>query len=188
MRVWFEFGAGGPRGIVADLELADVKARLGDGLPELDLAHVSGRAGWRVKAQEQEIFGQQLAFTTLNGQRLDPTNFKLVLRDGPANHPSGQLDFDHLQLEPLVALAANLPLADRVRADLSRYAPKGTLTQGSLRWEGTTEAPTSYLANAEFANFGLVAQDALPGASGLTGPVHGRHRQGRGEAVEQRRG
>ncbi len=53
-----------------------------------------------------------------------------------AGRPSGQIEFDQLQLEPLVALAANLPLAARVRADLARFAPRGTLVHGRLRWEG----------------------------------------------------
>ena len=50
--------------------------------------------------------------------------------------PRRQIEFDQLQLAPLVALAAHLPLPDRIRADLARFAPRGTLTHGRLRWEG----------------------------------------------------
>ena len=167
LRIWFQFANGEPREIVADLELAEFRTRLADGLPELDLAHVSGRAGWRRSSVEQEIFAEGLAFTSTKGERLDPTNFKVTLRDGP--RPAGKVEFDQLQLTPLVALAANLPLADRIRADLARFAPHGTLTQGRLRWDGTAEAPTSYSAAAEFTNFGMTAQDALPGVTGLSG-------------------
>ncbi len=170
MRIWFEFARGEPREIVADLELADVKARLAEQLPELDVAHLSGRAGWRSSANEREIFARGLAFTTVGGERLDPTDFTLTLRDGTAERAaSGQLDFDRLQLEPLVALGAHLPFSSRVRSDLARFAPRGTLAQGRLRWEGTTDAPTTYSATAEFTNLGLSAQDALPGVSGLDG-------------------
>ena len=77
LRVWFQFAHGEAREIVADLELADVKARLADGLPELDLPHLSGRAGWRRTAAQKEIFTRGLAFATTSGERLDPTNFSL---------------------------------------------------------------------------------------------------------------
>jgi uncharacterized protein (TIGR02099 family) len=173
MRIWFQFARGEPREIVADLELADVKVRLAEQLPELDMAHLSGRAGWRLSAFQREIFARGLAFTTVSGDRLDPTNFTLTLRDGAGARPaSGQLDFDHLQLEPLVALGAHLPFSARVRTDLSRYAPRGTLAQGRVRWEGTTESPTTYSATAEFTKLGLSAQDALPGVTGLDGHLN----------------
>ncbi len=45
LRVWFQFAQGEAREIVADLELAEVKARLADGLPELDLAASIGTCG-----------------------------------------------------------------------------------------------------------------------------------------------
>ncbi len=173
MRIWFQFARGELREIVADLELADVKARLAEQLPELDVAHLSGRAGWRSSVYQRDIFARGLAFTTVSGERLDPMDFTLTLReDARDRQASGQLDFDHLQLEPLVALGAHLPFSARVRAELARYAPHGTLAQGRVRWEGTTEAPTTYSASAEFTKLGFSAQDALPGVTGLNGRVN----------------
>jgi uncharacterized protein (TIGR02099 family) len=179
MRIWFQFDRGEPREIVADLELADVKARLAEELPELDIAHLSGRAGWRSSSYEREIFARGLAFTTVSGERLDPTNFTLTLRDGTRDRQaSGQLDFDHLQLEPLVALGAHLPFSARIRTDLARFAPRGTLAQGRVRWEGTTEMPATYSATAEFTKLGLSAQDALPGVTRLDGRLKVTQTQG----------
>ncbi len=177
MRVWFRFADGKPREVVADLELRDVSAKLGDDLPELDLTHLSGRAGWKATASGREIFTQALAFTTEQGERLDPMNFKLTVRDD-ASRPAGQMEFDRLQLEPLVAIAANLPLATRVRGDLARFAPRGTLADGRLRWEGTAESPTSYAASAEFTNLGVIAQDELPGITGISGRFTIAHDRG----------
>ncbi len=121
--MWFQFANGEAREIVADLELADVRTKLGDGLPELDLAHVSGRVGWRTTADEREIFTQALAFTTVGGERLDPTNLKLTLREG-AGRPSGQIEFDHLQLAPLrrarSATCRSLPAFARISPDSRR--------------------------------------------------------------------
>ncbi len=75
LRVWFRFAGGEASEIVADLELADVKAKLGERLPELDLAHLSGRVGWRYADRRREVFTHGLAFVTMRGQRLDPTDF-----------------------------------------------------------------------------------------------------------------
>lgn len=170
LRIWFQFARGEPREIIADLELADVKARLADDLPELHLDHLSGRAGWRSTETRHEMFTRNLAFTTKDGEQLDPTNFTLTLNDPAQTRPaSGQIAFDRLQLDPLAAVGAHLPLPARIRADLARFAPRGTLTQGRLKWEGSAESPTAYSASAEFTTLGMVAQDALPGATGVSG-------------------
>jgi uncharacterized protein YhdP len=179
MRLWFEFAQQEAREVVADVELASVKAKLGDDLPGIELAHVSGRVGTRKSGSRREVFARALAFTTMSGERLDPVQFTLTARDGEGDRlASAEIEFDQLQLAPLVALAAHLPLPDRIRADLARFAPRGTLTHGRLRWEGPAEAPKSYVAAAEFAQLGLTAQDALPGATGLTGRFEATQERG----------
>ncbi len=170
MRIWFQFAHHEPREIVADIELANVDARFADDLPEIKLAHLSGRFGTRKSGAQREVFTRALAFTTAAGDRHDPTNFTLILRDGPDDRlESARMEFDQLQLGPLVALSAHLPLPDRIRTDLARFAPRGTLTLGRMRWEGSPEAPTTYAAAADFVELGLLAQDAFPGATGLNG-------------------
>ena len=170
LRVWSQFAQGEAREVIADLELVDVKARLADDLAELDLAHLSGRIGWRSSTTQREIFTRDLAFVTVGGERHDPANFSLVLRDGSRDRAaSGQIEFDQLQLEPLVAFAADLPLSERIRTDLARFAPRGTLARGRLRWDGTPESPVSFAGSAEFSQLGLIAQGAMPGATGLSG-------------------
>jgi uncharacterized protein (TIGR02099 family) len=179
LRVWFEFAGGEAREIVADVELADVKAKLADTLPELDLAHVSGRIGWRGAPRQREVFTRGLSFVTAAGLRLDPTNFTLSLRDsveGPL--AGGSLEFDQLQLEPLRILAIHLPLTDRWRTDLARFAPRGTLAQGHLRWDGPADAPSAFDAAAEFANLAVAAQDAFPGVSGVSGSFDAKEKGG----------
>ena len=170
LRIWFEFAHQEPLAITADVELANVKAKLGAQLPEIELAHLSGRVGTRKSGAEREVFTRALAFTTMSGERLDPTHFTLTVREGPGDRvESARIEFDQLQLGPLVALGAYLPLPDRIRADLARFAPRGTLNHGHLRWEGPADAPTTYVAAAEFTQLGLLAQDAFPGATGLDG-------------------
>src|SRR5262249_14843207 len=102
----------------------------------------------------------------------DPTTFQLTWREGRDERiESGRIEFDRMQLAPLVALSTHLPLPDRVRSDLARFAPRGTLSQGRLRWEGTAAAPTSFTASADFTQLGVLAQDSLPGLTGLEGKV-----------------
>jgi uncharacterized protein YhdP len=176
LRLWVDFARQEPREIVADVELADVKATLGAGLPEIELTHLSGRVGSRKLGPQREIYTEELAFTTHDGQQLDPTNFQLAWREGRDERmESGRIEFDRMQLAPLVALSAHLPLSDRLRADLARFAPRGTLSQGRMRWVGTAAAPTSYAASANFTRLGLLAQDAFPGVTGLDGSVEATH-------------
>jgi len=179
LRVWFDFADGVPRGMVADLELAGVKARLGERLPELALAHLSGRIGWHDAYPQREVFGRNLAFVTAAGARLEPTNFMLSMREATTDQAAaGEFEFDRMQLHPLRELAAFLPLPPQWRNDLARFAPRGTLAQGHLQWQGAADAPTSFAGGTEFANVGIVAQDAFPGANGLSGSVEATDRRG----------
>jgi len=170
LRIWFTVARHELVELVADVELANVKATLSPELPEIDLAHLSGRVGTRKSGAQREVFTRALAFTTLDGQKLDPTNFTMSWRDGPVDRmDSARIEFERLQLGPLVALSAHLPLPQRIRVDLARFAPRGTLTRGRLSWAGGIEAPTSLDASGEFTDLGVVAQDAFPGATGLSG-------------------
>ena len=63
-------------------------------------------------------------------------------------------------------------------ADLARFAPRGTLTHGRLSWAGPAEAPTTFNATADFADIGLVAQDAFPGTTGLSGRLEATNEGG----------
>ena len=179
LRLWVDFARQETRDIVADVELADVKATLGTSLPEIELTHLSGRIGTRRLGPQREIYTEALAFTTHDGEHLDPTNFVLAWREGRDERmESGRIEFDRMQLAPLVALSAHLPLPDRLRADLARFAPRGTLSQGRVRWVGTAAAPTSYSGSASFAGLGLLAQDAFPGVTGLDGSIEATHEGG----------
>ena len=46
LRLWFDFVAGEPRELTADVVLTDVQAKLAPDLPELVLQRVEGRVGW----------------------------------------------------------------------------------------------------------------------------------------------
>src|SRR5206468_12973882 len=86
-----------------------------------------------------------------------------------AQPASGQIEFSNLQLAPLMQVAENLPLPERWRVELARFNPRGTLTQGSLQWQGEATAPQSFAAKGHFADVGVLAQESFPGVSGLSG-------------------
>ncbi|HYR00271.1 MAG TPA: YhdP family protein [Casimicrobiaceae bacterium] len=179
LRVWFEFAAGEVREVTADLELADARVRLDDNLPALDLVRLSGRAGWRTSPSQMDVSARDLAFVTTAGARLDPTTFTFVRREAAEGRPaSGTLEFDRAQLEPLRDIAASLPLSERWRADLARFAPRGTLSHAHLHWEGPPDAPSAFDAAADFEQLGVVAQDAFPGATGLSGSFTAKEKGG----------
>ena len=170
LRLWFEYKDGEPRELVADVGLADVQARLAPELPELMLVKLGGRAGWRRDDSQSEYFTQQLSFAVPGGASVDPTDFRLVLRPGAKGRaPSGQIEFNNLQLGPLGQIAAALPVPETWRSGLARYAPRGTLQQGELQWQGEATAPSSFAAKGRFVELGLAAQEHLPGIVGLSG-------------------
>ena len=179
VRVWLEYADGEPRAGVADLVLVDVRATLAPELQELALSRLDGRVGWRSDGTQKEIFTEHLAFSGSGGAHFDATDFKLVLRPGSGAHPaSGEMELSNLQLAPLLQVAANLPLPERWRRELSRYNPRGTLTQGRLQWEGDPTAPQSYVTQARFSDLGIDAQDRLPGFSGLSGTFEATEKGG----------
>jgi uncharacterized protein (TIGR02099 family) len=172
LRMWFEVDDGEARDVVADLALADVRATLREGLPELALATLSGRIGWREASGKRELYFRQLAFGTPSGEKMDATDFTLTMNEPAGNKPGGgRIEFDRLELAPLRDVAAHLPLPDRLRNELARFAPRGTLAKGHAQWEGAIDAPVAYDIGADFSDFGVLAQNALPGLRGLVGRV-----------------
>lgn len=172
LRAWFTITQGEVSAVVADVELADVKTKLVPDLPELALARVSGRAGWRFGNGTREFFSRRLAFTTTEGQSLEPTTASLVMHVSAENRiERSRLEFDRLKLDPLRELAAHFPLPAAWRADLTAYAPRGTLTHGLLQWDGAADAPTAFDAATDFKDVGFVADRSSVGVTGMSGTL-----------------
>jgi uncharacterized protein (TIGR02099 family) len=170
LRTWFDFAQGEPRQVIADVVLTDVQAKLAPDVPDLVLSRLEGRVGWRSDASQSEYFTEQLAFTAPGDVRVDPTDFHLTLQEGVnGKTPGGRMEFNNLQLGPLTAMAAHLPLPETWRRKLAAYAPRGTLFQGLLEWRGEATEFASFAARGRFVDLGLAAQEEMPGIAGLTG-------------------
>jgi uncharacterized protein (TIGR02099 family) len=178
-RLWFEFADGAPRAITADVELVDVTARLASDLAPARLTHLAGRVGARQDSDHREIYTRQLTFDARDGGRFPGIDLRLRYDEARGSTPAhGELTFDHLALAPLGELAAALPLPSGWRDDLARFAPHGTLNQGKLTWDGAADSPLHYSASAQFAGFGVNAQDELPGIRGASGRVDASEAKG----------
>ena len=179
LRLWIDVANGQPRDVVADLELADVDTRLEPQLPSLGLAHLAGRIGWKNDDRQRSLHARALTFRTVDGATLPPTDFTLALDgDEAGGATGGRLASPRLDLAPLAAVAGYLPLPERLRRDLARFAPRGTLVDGKLSWEGSAEAPRAFSASGAFERLGVTAQELFPGADGVTGSFDATELQG----------
>ena len=107
---------------------------------------------------------------------------------GPGDRmDSAKLEFERLQLAPLVALSAHLPLPDRVRADLARFAPRGTLTHGRLRWSGNGRCADHLRRDRRVRGCGAPRAGRIPGSHRAFRPVRGHERRRRNQGRERQR-
>jgi uncharacterized protein YhdP len=79
----------------------------------------------------------------------------------PAN---GDIKSSRLNLEPIFALVQYLPIDDKLRLRLGRFAPVGVLESGSLTWTGNADKLVDYQLRAQFREVGVSAVDAFPGS------------------------
>src|SRR4051812_3355140 len=178
LRVWIDFADAQPVDVTADLELADVRATLGDGLAPLSLAHLGGRVQWQRIDAKTRVTSKQLTFTLADGTTLAPADLRMTLAGGAPATEGGTIAFAQLDLRPLVAIAPHLPIPERVRHDIARYDPRGTVQNGVIEWSGNVDALSRYSVKAEFRSLALAASDGAPGASNLSGSLEASEQAG----------
>jgi uncharacterized protein (TIGR02099 family) len=179
LRVWVDFAQSRATDVVADLELADVRATFGDNLAPLSLAHVAGRAAWKRVAARTEFTGTHLSLALPDGTGVAPTDLTLTLFTPKGDSGAGgRLAFGAVDLRPLGVIAAHLPLLDAARRDVARLEPRGTVQNAQIEWTGAADAPTSYSMKADLQHVGIASQDSLPGATNLSGSMDASERGG----------
>ncbi len=190
VRVWAGLKNGEPAGITADVQLSQVKTRLGKDLPELELDALQGRVGWKQLDDGFEVSTSRLGLTA-RSVVLQPMDFMLRYSYGTdSKPPGGELQANALDLAPLVALADHLPLAPGLRKELDHYAPRGSVYSVALKWNGNWPQPAQYSVKGRFVNLGLNAAGRIPGFAGVSGHLDGDERGGtlylnsQGAAVE----
>lgn len=144
MRVWLDFSHAQPEAFTADLVLSDVRAKLGKNQPEIDMKRLRGRINWQIADGGFAIHTQHLSLETMQGERINPTEFEL--RAVPAHDISpmeGELSVNFLDLAILAKLSEHFPMPSKIREMLATLAPQGKVSDLQVKWEGT--APASAL-------------------------------------------
>jgi uncharacterized protein (TIGR02099 family) len=179
LRGWIEFAESEVRDITMDLELDDFRTRLKPNLPELDLAHLAGRLAWRQQSERTDFSTRGLELTAKNGVTLTPGDVTVRLAaPQPGKPANGEIRSSQLQLEPIFALVQYLPINDKLRVRLGKFAPIGVVDSGSFNWTGDLEAPADYALRAQFRGLGVSAVDSFPGLTRLSGSIEANARSG----------
>lgn len=178
LRLWVGLDAGQLKDLTADVELARVRTRLNtDGTP-LELTQLKGRVGWKQFDDGFEVSTQRLTVAAHEGLAQQPVDLNFRVRGAKPESQRGELRANALDLEPLFALAANLPIPKDVRDEFAAFAPAGSVYDLAVKWKGAWPQPQEFSAKARFVNLTLAPVGRLPGFSGITGHVEGSEKNG----------
>jgi uncharacterized protein (TIGR02099 family) len=183
LRAWAEVERGQIIGVVADLGLNEVQARLGAQLEPLALQSIGGRLTWHELPGGFEFSTAGLQFRTQDGLQWPGGNVALSHSNAQGNTPQGELRADKLDMAALAQVANRLPLGTATHALLGDFQPKGRVESLQASWAGPVahlkelraKGQVSQLALASRASTGtLTAAQALearlpPGRPGLRG-------------------
>ncbi|MBC7444052.1 MAG: TIGR02099 family protein [Polaromonas sp.] len=183
LRAWLDVSHGQAAGVLVDVALRDLNARLGAGLEPLGFETLAGRIGASRHAGGFALNTEGLQFRTQDGLQWPGGNLALVHTSAPQQAaPYTTLKADRLDLAALAQVAGRLPLDARVQALVASWAPRGLLETLDARWRGPLDAPVTFAARGRVARLGLAAQPAAPAerpdsarrTAGALRPVPGR--------------
>jgi len=178
LRVWGDWD-GSQGHVTTDVALEDLRIRLGQNVPALDLASMRGRLEARYRAEEWDLAGSKVELLSLGGIRITPTDFRLRWRhDAKSGDWSGNATATLLDLDALGRLADYLPLDARSRQVLATHQPSGRVADLKASWEAKADNLDHYAVRARFDGFGMRAAGNFPGASGLAGEVEATEKGG----------
>ncbi|MSQ52416.1 MAG: TIGR02099 family protein [Betaproteobacteria bacterium] len=177
LRLWMSTDGERVTEVNADVALANVRARLAEDLPMLDLEYLHGRLGGSRGGAKSErplvrAHGSQLTLKSARGNALPPADFSLLWEGAATGVPErGELQANSLDFEPLANLAEFLPFPKAARADLVRVAPRGSVNDLKFSWTGDLEKPASFSVRGRFSKVDLKAPGGWGSFSGLSGEL-----------------
>ena len=186
IRLWLGFAQKQLTEVTADIALANVKLRLAQDLPMLDLHTLSGRLAGKQLANGLEVGAKRLALSARDGIDVLPTDFQLKWNAGTASAPAGgTFSAQDLELGAFARLAAYLPMDNAIRQQVADAAPRGKLIEMKATWGFAKAAPTvtgasatptasglaAYSLQARFERLGIQAVETLPGFDGISGSI-----------------
>jgi uncharacterized protein (TIGR02099 family) len=174
LRLWGTLREGELVEATADLALAQVVARLQADLPPVELDSVRGRLHGKLRADGYELASRELALAVAGAAAIRPVDFQLGWKsDG------GTLGASLIEFEPLMRLAASLPLPAELRARLAEFEPRGSLTEARFEWSGALGDVQRFSARSRFSQLALRPSGALPGFEGLSGSIEATEQKGK---------
>lgn len=181
LRAWVDVAKGRIAGVTADLALADVETRLGPRLPALAIEQLQGRLSALWSDSGFSLASDDLRFRTREGQVWPGGRLRLDHSRAPSGEGgSTSLNAERLELAPLAAIAASLPLPSATHALLAELRPVGEVEDLSARWQqGPDGSVPRYQARGRAKGLSLAGKPsgqmsvtgryALPGRPGISG-------------------
>jgi len=178
VRTWLTFAQNDVREIIADVRLASVRTRLGEGLEELDLAALSGRLAWKTLPAGFQFSTTKLTLTTGQGASLQPMDLQFRLAAPKGDLQQGEFHANAVDLAALATVADRLPLDELFRRELAAFGPSGNLYDVGVRWTGPWRKPLRYAVRARFEDLSLKNARGLPGITGASGNLDTNEKAG----------
>ncbi len=179
LSIWLTLSEAHIQEAAADVYLSQVKTRLRPDLPEMDLAELRGRLGWKTLNRGFELSGAKLSLATQGGIALKPADFTVrVYPENDQEPVRGEIEANAFDLQPLVVLADHLPLPQELRQQLVNFSPRGSVYDMALKWRGNLPMPSQYSVKGRFVNLALNAREQWPGFSGISGTIEGNEQGG----------
>lgn len=173
LRLWATLAEGKLSHATADVQLANVSARLGRELPVLEITEVRGRVSGGESVRGYEFGVQGLALARPKALAMNSTSFKASYQpaSGTTLVPRGSLVANLIELGPLVQLAEFLPFPADLRGLLGELAPQGNLLDAKFDWTGELPDHANFTARSRFAGLTMNAWRNFPGFANLSGSV-----------------
>jgi uncharacterized protein (TIGR02099 family) len=178
LRLWVGLERGALKDLTADVELARVRTRFNADGPPLDLSELKGRVAWKQYPDGFEVTTQRLTIAAQEGLAQQPVDLTFKVRGPKPETQRGELRANAIDIEPLFALAVNMPIPKETRDEFAAYAPSGSIYDLTVRWKGTWPQPQEFSAKARFVNLTVAPVGKLPGFSGITGHIDGNEKSG----------
>lgn len=181
LRGWLEVERGKMSAVTADLALSNVRTRLADDLPVIDLRSLHGRVGWHDVARGMEVSTRNLSLRLRNGFNLSPTDFYLrYALEQQQGQASGIVRANKLDLLALSTLSEYLPFNPGFKRKLAAFDPRGKVTDlyADWDWQGDADQLLRFTVRARFSGMAMKRVGDIPGFSGLTGRVDGNESSG----------